>query len=173
MADEEKKLDDDDATAKADAAKPEASSTVSHSEPAVVHSGLDVPPLADDQDHAPGHATDSHGHDAHGHDDHAHSASGAEFGEVIPEKNWQDSLLAGIAALVLCGFLFLGYTWSQVTPPPEHEEVATPPTHSSVETPALPAPSVNPKFKQIPANEYENPIQPSDSAHPAPRHLGK
>ena len=165
MADEEKKLDD--ATAKADAAKPEASSTVSDSEPAIVHSGADVPPLAHDQDHAPGHATDSHGHD-----DHAHSASGADFGEVIPEKNWQDSLLAGIAALVLCGFLFIGYTWSQVTPPPEHEEVATPP-HSSVETPALPAPSVNPKYKAIPANEYENPVQPTNPAQPAIPQQGK
>jgi hypothetical protein len=123
MADEEKKLSDD-ITAAADTAKAEANSTVSHSEPAVVHSGAEVPPLAHDQDHAPGHATDDHDHDAHGHDDHAHSASGAEFGEVIPEKNWQDSLLAGVAALVLCGFLFVGYTWSQVTPPPEHTEVA-------------------------------------------------
>jgi hypothetical protein len=154
MADEEKKLNDDISTQAADAAKPEANSTVSHSEPAAVHSGAEVPPLAQDQDHAPGHATDSHGHDAHGHDDHAHSASGAEFGEVIPEKNWQDSLLAGIAALVLCGFLFVGYTWSQVTPPPEHTEVAEPP---HMETPKLSAPSLQ-QDAGIPKNE--NPALP-------------
>jgi hypothetical protein len=160
MADEEKKLSDDIAAEESDAAKPEANSTVSHSEPAVVHSGAEVPPLALDQDHAPGHATDAHGHDAHGHDDHAHSASGAEFGEVIPEKNWQDSLLAGVAALVLCGFVFVGYTWSQVTPPPEHTEVAEP-AHS--ETPKLTAPALKPDSGR-PQNVYENPVTPPKAA---------
>jgi hypothetical protein len=162
MADEEKKVGDaaaDAEAAKADAAKPEADSTVSHSEPAVVHSGEEVPPLAQDQGHAPGHATDSHGHDAHGHDDHAHSASGADFGEVIPEKNWQDSLLAGVAFIVLAGFLFIGYTWSQITPPPEHEETAEPVQHVEVRssTPALPPPILDPKSK-IPDEIYKNPI---------------
>lgn len=119
MANEENKPE---TAADATAPKEEPSPTVSHTEPAVVHSGADTPPLAGDKGH------DSHGHDDHahgGHDDHAHSAAGADFGEVIPEKNWQDSLLAGIAFLVLCGFLYVGAVWAKVEPPPEHDPGAT------------------------------------------------
>jgi hypothetical protein len=54
-------------------------------------------------------------------DDQGDHESGVSFGEVIPEKNWQDSALAGVAALVLCVCLWVGVVWSRIQPPPEKE----------------------------------------------------
>ena len=105
MAEEEKKSEN------AVTPKQDPSPTVSHHEPAGAEKMQDAGPA---DDHAGSH--DDHGH---GHDDHGHAVPAGDFGEVIPEKNWQDSFLALIAALVLCGFLAVGMIWSKIEPPKE------------------------------------------------------
>jgi hypothetical protein len=165
MADEEKKSAEIAENKSADAPKEDPSPTVSHSEPAAVHSGGAVPPLAADKaehpdEHAHGAADHAHGGADHAHDDHAHSASGAEFGEVIPEKNWQDSFLAAVAAAVLCGFILVGIVWAGVQPPVEtapEENAATStaphlkPGEIPQPPPLIPRPSFIPDAPRRPA----------------------
>jgi hypothetical protein len=148
MADEEKKSDKPAADKSSETATPkeDPSPTVSASEPAP----QDVPSTAQDKghDHAHGHDDHAHGDDdqAHGHDDHAHDASGADFGEVIPEKNWQEQLLVGVAVLALIGFILVAVVWNKVQPPAENtqEESATHElTPAPVLTHPLPGPPVD------------------------------
>jgi hypothetical protein len=127
MTDEEKKATqarlETDSNTKAPEQNP--SPSVSHSEPSAVHSDQDMPPLANPSAAEPSTSTlQSSGHDhthdhAHGHaaDANAHMEGATEFGEVIGEKNWQDSFLAAVAVLVLCGFLCIGVVWSKLEPP--------------------------------------------------------
>ncbi len=118
MADEEKKAET------AATPKEEPSPTVSHSEPTGAAQLQDAAPAHDDQ--------------AHGHDDHGHAAPAADFGEVIPEKNWQDGFLACIAALVLCGFLAIGMIWSKIEPPKEAEGAGHEAGHEATHEPQVP-----------------------------------
>jgi hypothetical protein len=144
--------------------KQDPSSTVSHSKTsdadanANLHSEDAVPPLAkhdapqkhDSKVHDHNAAADAH--DSHGHG-HGDAPPVADFGEVIPEKNWQDSLLSSIAFCVLGGFVWLGLIWFQVQEPPaeashqagtvESNETAPPPVQLGLPPPTVP--TINPE----------------------------
>jgi hypothetical protein len=60
-------------------------------------------------------AHDSHG-DAHG-GGHGDGAPDFPFGEVIPEKNWQESVLVVFCMVVLVGFVWLFMQWVSIPIP--------------------------------------------------------
>jgi hypothetical protein len=54
----------------------------------------------------------------HGHDDHGtDGAPNFPFGEVIPEKNWQESVLVVFCMVVLVGFVWLFFQFMSVPIP--------------------------------------------------------
>jgi hypothetical protein len=94
----------------------EPSPTVSHHEPSTETKLVAEGKATDEHGHAVDASAHAHAADDHG---HGHATLDADFGEVIPEKNWQDTFLGVIAALALCGLLFVGLTWFKIEPPKE------------------------------------------------------
>jgi hypothetical protein len=60
-------------------------------------------------------AHDSHG-DAHG-GGHGSDAPNFPFGEVIPEKNWQENVLVVFCMVVVVGFVWLFMQWISIPIP--------------------------------------------------------
>lgn len=56
--------------------------------------------------------SDTHNDNDSAHTDHPHAQdAGSDFGEVIPKKNWQDSLLAYLAAVSLAALALIYSSW--------------------------------------------------------------
>ncbi len=63
------------------------------------------------------HLASSKGHNDRAHDSgsgHGEAAPDFPFGEVIPEKNWQENLLTFVAAVTLVGLGWLFFIWQSV-----------------------------------------------------------
>lgn len=61
----------------------------------------------EDHGHNGDDAHDSHGSHGDSHGGHGDGAPNFPFGEVIPEKNWQENVLMIFCAVVLVGFVWL------------------------------------------------------------------
>jgi hypothetical protein len=94
--------------------------------------------MSDDSAHVhSGQEEHSHGAGGHGDDD---DAPKFPFGEVIPEKNWQENFTVFCAVVCLAGLVWLFAQWistpTAVAEEPEHG--ATTPGEA---TPAIPMPA--------------------------------
>jgi hypothetical protein len=100
--------------------------------------------MSDDSAHAhAGQEDHSHdGHDAaagHGHDD---DGPKFPFGEVIPEKNWQENFTVFCAVVCLAGLVWLFAQWmsTPVAVAEEPEHAAHPPGEAPPANPVVPVP---------------------------------
>ena len=93
--------------------------------------------MSDDSSHAhSGHA--EHDHDAASSHGHGDDAPKFPFGEVIPEKNWQENVVVFCAVICLAGLVWLFAQWvsTPLAVADEQEHAAQPAGAGKTETQA-------------------------------------